>query len=154
MMVIHCITNIILYGKTSHQASLSLSITNFQSLLKLMCIEDAIQLSRLLSSPSLLAFDLFQHQGLFKWVTSLHQVAKVLELQSSQCMFRTDFLGIDCFDILKSFLQHHSSKGSILRHSAFLLLQLAHQYMTIGKRIALTHWLIVGKIMSLLFNAF
>ena len=82
----------------------------------------------------------------------MHHVAKVLELQSSQCMFRTDFLGIDCFDILKSFLQHHSSKGSILRHSAFLLLQLSHQYMTIAKRIALTHWLIVGKIMSLLFN--
>ena len=153
MMVINCVTNIILYGKTSHQASLSLSITNFRSLLKLMCIEDAIQLSRLLSSPSLLAFDLFQHQGLFKWVTSLHQVAKVLELQSFQCMFRTDFLGIDWFDILKSFLQHHSSRGSILRHSAFLLLQLSHQYMISGKRIALTRWLIVGKIMSLLFNA-
>ena len=68
-------------------------------------------------------------------------------------MFRTDFLGIDWFDSLKSFLQHHSSRGSILRHSAFLLLQLSHQYMISGKRIALTRWLIVGKIMSLLFNA-
>ena len=75
----------------AHQASLS--ITNSWSLLKL--ISDAIQSSHPLSSPSP-AFNLSQHQGLFKWVCSLHQVAKVLEFQlqhqSFQWIFRTDFL--------------------------------------------------------------
>ena len=73
----------------------SLSITNSQSLLKLMSIESVIQPSHPLSSPSP-AFNLSQHQGLFKWVSSLHQVAKVLEfqlqLQSFQWILRTDFL--------------------------------------------------------------
>ena len=53
---------------------------------------------------------------------------------------------------LKNLLQHHSSKASILRHSAFFTVQLSHPYMTIGKSIALTRWIFVGKIMSLLFN--
>ena len=53
---------------------------------------------------------------------------------------------------LKSLLQHHSSKASILRHSAFFIAQLSHPYMTSGKIIALTRWTFVGKVMSLLFN--
>ena len=53
---------------------------------------------------------------------------------------------------LKSFLQHHSSKASILRCSAFFIVQLSHPYMTTGKTIALTTWTFVGKVMSLLFN--
>ena len=53
---------------------------------------------------------------------------------------------------LKSLLQHHSSKASILRHSAFFTVQLSHPYMTTGKNIALTRWTFVGKVMSLLFN--
>ena len=53
---------------------------------------------------------------------------------------------------LKSFLQHHSSKASILRCSAFFIVQLSHPYMTTGKTIALTRWNFVGKVMSLLFN--
>ena len=53
---------------------------------------------------------------------------------------------------LKSFLQHHSSKASILWCSAFFAVQLSHPYMTIGKTIALTRWIFVGKMMSLLFN--
>ena len=53
---------------------------------------------------------------------------------------------------LKSLLQHHSSKASILRHSAFFIVQLSHPYMTTGKSIALTRWTFVGKEMSLLFN--
>ena len=52
---------------------------------------------------------------------------------------------------LKSLLQHHSSKASILRHSAFFIVQLSHPYMTTGKTIALTRWTFVGKVMSLLF---
>ena len=53
---------------------------------------------------------------------------------------------------LKSLLQHHSSKASILQCSAFLIVQLSHPYMTTGKTIALTRWTLVGKVMSLLFN--
>ena len=53
---------------------------------------------------------------------------------------------------LKSLLQHHSSKASILRHSTFFIIQLSHSYMTTGKTIALTRWTFVGKVMSLLFN--
>ena len=53
---------------------------------------------------------------------------------------------------LKSLLQHHSSKASILRCSAFFIIQLSHPYMTTGKTIALTRWTFVGKVMSLLFN--
>ena len=53
---------------------------------------------------------------------------------------------------LKSLLQHHSSKASILWHSAFFIVQLLHPYMTTGKTIALTRWTFVGKVMSLLFN--
>ena len=53
---------------------------------------------------------------------------------------------------LKSLLQHHSSKASILQHSAFFIVQLSHPYMTTGKTIALTRWTLVGKVMSLLLN--
>ena len=53
---------------------------------------------------------------------------------------------------LKSLLQHHSSKASILRHSAFFIVQLSHSCMTTGKTTALTRWTFVGKVMSLLFN--
>ena len=65
---------------------------------------------------------------------------------------------MDCLDILvvhgtlKYLLQHHSSKTSILWHSAFFTVQLSHPYMTTGKTIALTRWTFVGKVMSLLFN--
>ena len=53
---------------------------------------------------------------------------------------------------LKSLLQHHSSKASVLQCSAFFMVQLSHPYMTTGKTIALTRWTLVGKVMSLLFN--
>ena len=53
---------------------------------------------------------------------------------------------------LKSFLQHHSSKASVLQHSAFFAFQLSHPYMTTGKNIALTRWTFFGKVMSLVFN--
>ena len=65
---------------------------------------------------------------------------------------------MDCFDLLavqgtlKSLLQHHSSKASILQHSVFFIVQLSHPYMTTGKTIALTRWTFVGKVMSLLYN--
>ena len=61
-----------------------------------------------------------------------------------------DFLAVQ--GTLKTLLQHHSSKASILRHSAFFTVQLSHPCMTTGKTIALTRWTFVGKVMSLLFN--
>ena len=67
--------------------------------------------------------------------------------------FRMNWLDLlEVKGTLKSLLQHHSSKASILRHSAFFIVQLSHLYMTTGKTIALTRWTFVGKVMSLLFN--
>ena len=67
--------------------------------------------------------------------------------------FRMDWLGLLAVQgTLKSLLQHHSSKVSILRCSAFFIVQLSHPYMTTGKTIVLTRWTFVGKVMSLLFN--
>ena len=67
--------------------------------------------------------------------------------------FRIDWLDILAVQgILKSFLQHHSSKASILQHSAFFIVQVSHPYMTTGKTIVLTRWTFVGKVTSLLFN--
>ena len=103
-------------------------------------VSDAIQPSHPLSSPSP-AFSLSQHQGLFHWVRSSHQVANVLEFQlqhqSFQWIFRMISFRTDWFDLLavqgtlKSLLQHHSSKASILWCSAFFIVQLSHPYMTI-----------------------
>ena len=67
--------------------------------------------------------------------------------------FRMDWLDLLAVQgTLKSLLQHHSSKASILQHSAFFIVQLSHPYMTTGKTIALTRWNFVGKVMSLLLN--
>ena len=67
--------------------------------------------------------------------------------------FRMDWLDLLVVQgILKSLLQHHSSKASILQRSAFFIVQLSHLYMTTGKTTALTRWTFVGKVMSLLFN--
>ena len=67
--------------------------------------------------------------------------------------FRMDWLDLPAVQgTLKSLLQHHSSKASILRHSAFFIVQLSHPCMTTGKTIALTIWTFVGKVMSLLLN--
>ena len=67
--------------------------------------------------------------------------------------FRTDWLDLLAVQgTLKSLLQHHNSKASILQCSAFFIIQLSHPYMTTGKIIALTRWMFFGKAMSLLFN--
>ena len=67
--------------------------------------------------------------------------------------FRMDWLDLlEAQGTLKSLLQHHSSKASILHYSAFFIVQLSHPYMTTGKTIALTRWTFVGKVISLLFN--
>ena len=138
---------------------LSLSITNFRSLLKLMSIESVMPSNHIiLSSPSL-TFNL--SQGLFKWVSSLHQVPRSFSFSispsneySGLISFRMDWLNLLAIQgTLKSVLQHHSSKASILRRSAFFIVQLSHPYMTTGKTIALTRRTFVGKVMSLLFNS-
>ena len=139
-----------------------LSITNSQSPPKPMSIESVIQLSNPLSSPSPPTLNLSQDQGLFKWVSSLNQGAKVLEFRFNisptsehpgLMSFRMDWLDLFADQgTLKSLLQHHSSKVSILQCSAFFTVQLSHLYMTTGKTIALTRWILVGKVMSLLFN--
>ena len=124
-------------------------------------IDDAIQPSHPLPSPSPPVLSLSQHQGFFQWVGSLHQVAKVsglqLQHQSFQWIFRVDFFYIDWFDLvvqrtLKNLLQHHSMKALILRCSAYFMVQFSHPYMTTGKTIALTRRTFACKIMSLLFN--
>ena len=103
----------------------------------------AIQPSHHLLSPSPPTFNLSQHQGLFKWVSSSHQVAKVLEFQlqhqsfhehSGLISFKMDWLDLLAVQgTLKSLLQHHSSKASVLWRSAFLIVQLSHPYMTRGQ---------------------
>jgi len=125
-------------------------------------VSDAIQPSYLLSSPSPPTFNLSQHQGLSKWVSSSHQVAKILEFQlqhlSFQWIFRIDLFRMDWLHLpavqrtLKSLLQHHSSKASMLWQSAFLIVQVSYPYTTTGKTIALTRWTFVDKVMSLLLN--
>ena len=141
----------------------SLSITNSQSPPKpVYWVGYAIQPSHPLSSPSPPALNLSQHQGLFKWVSSSHQVAKVLEFQlqyqSFQWTPRTDLLwdglvGSPCSprDSQESSLTSQF-KASILLCSGFFIVQLSHPYTTTGKTIALTRWTFVGKVMSLLFN--
>ena len=117
-------------------------------------VGDAIQPSHHPSSPSPPPFNLSQHLGLFQWVSSSHQMARVLEFQPQHQSFqrtpRTDLLAVQ--GTLKSLLQHHSSKASILRCSAFFIVQLLHLYMTNGKTIVLTRQTFVVKVMSLLFN--
>ena len=141
----------------------SLSIINLWSLLKLMSIESVMPSSHLIlwHPLLLLPFRLSQHQGLFQWVSSSYQVGKVLEFQlqhqsfqwySGLISFRMDWLGLLAVQgTLKRLLQHHSSKASILRCSAFFIGQLSYPYMTTGKTIALTRWTFIGKIF-LLFN--
>ena len=115
----------------AHQASLSFTISS--SLLKLMSIELVMPSNHLILCCPFFSFNLAQHQGLSQWVSSLSQVAKVLELQHQLPMnIQGWFPLLDWFDLLavqgtlKSLLQHHSSKASILWHSAFFIVQLSH----------------------------
>ena len=125
-------------------------------------VSDAIQPSQPLLSPSSPAFNLSQHQGLFKLVSLHIRWAKYWSFSfsispsneySELISFRMDWL--DLFAVqgtLKCLLQHHSSKTSILWCSAFFIVQLSHPYVTTGKNMFLTEWTFVGKVTSLLFN--
>jgi len=124
-------------------------------------VSDAIQPSHPLSSPSPPTFNLSQHEGLFKRLSSSHQV-QILDFSfnispSNEYLglisFRMDWLDLLAVQgTLKSLYQHHSSKASILRCSTFFIVQLSHPYVTTRKTVALTRWTFVGRVMSLLFN--
>ena len=126
-------------------------------------VTDAIiQLFHPLSFPSPPTFNLSQHQGLsnesalhIRWTKywsfsfNMSPSNEYLGLIS----FKTDWLDLLAVQgTLKSLLQNHNSKASILQCSAFFILQLSHSHVTTGKTIALTRWTLVGKVMSLLFN--
>ena len=117
-------------------------------------VGDAIQPSHPLSFPSPSAFNLSQHQGLFKWSQFFAAGGQSIGVSTSTSVsFRMDWLDLLAVQgTLKSLLQHHSSKASILWCLAFFIVQLSHPYMTTGKTIALTRQTVVDKVMSLLFN--
>ena len=124
-------------------------------------VSDAIQPSHPLLSPSSSTLNLSQHQGVFRWVTSSHQVTKVFEFQlqhqsssehSGLLSFRKDDWTLLSKGLSGVFSNTTVQKTSILQCSAFFIVQLSHPYMTTGKTIALTRWTYAGKVMSLLFN--
>ena len=141
----------------AHQAPLS--ITNSQSLLKLMSIELVIPSNHLILCCPLLLPSIFPSIRIFSNESVLCLRSPKYWSFSFSISSSNEYSGlisfrIDWVDLLavKSLLQHHSSKASILWHSAFFIVQLLHPYMTTRKTIALTRRTFVGKIMSLLFN--
>ena len=146
----------------AHQASLS--ITNSRSLPKLMSIESVMLFNHLILSHTLLL------------LPSIFPSIRAFSNESALCIrwpecwafsfsispsnehpglisFRMDWSDLLAVQgTLKSLLQHHSSKASILQCSAFFIVRLSHPYMTTGKTTALTRWTFVGKVMSLLFK--
>jgi len=145
-----------------HQASLS--ITNSWSLLRLMSIESVMPSNHLiLCFPLLLLPSIFPSIRVFSNESVLHirwpkywsfsfNISPSNEY-SGLVSFRMDWLDLLAVQgTLKSLLQHHSSKASTLRSSAFFIVQLSHPDMTTGKTIALTRRTFVGKVMSLLYN--
>ena len=141
-----------------------LSITNFQSLLKLRSIKSVMPSNHLiLCCPLLLLPSIFPSIRVFSKESFLHIRWPKYRSFSFSVSPSNEYLGsisfrIDWLDLLaihgtlKSLLQHHSSKASILHRSAFFMVQLSHPYMTTGKTITLTRWTFVSKVMSLLLN--
>ena len=147
---------------TAHQASLS--ITNSQSPPKPMSIEAVMPSNHLtLCHPLLLLPSIFPSIRVFsnesavrirwpKYLSFSFSISPSNE-HSGLISFRMDWLDLLAVQgTLKTLLQNHSSKASILQCSAFFIVQLSHPYMTTGKTIALTRWTFAGKVMSLLFN--
>ena len=142
----------------------SVSITNSWSLLKLMAIESVMSSTHLILCPPLhLPPSIFPSMKVFsnesvlciqwpKYWSFSFSISPSSE-HPGLISFRMDWLDLLAVQgTLKSLLQHHSSKASILWCSVFFTVQLSHPYMTTGKTIALTRWIFVGKVMSLLFN--
>ena len=138
----------------------SLSITNSRSLLKLMSIESVMPPNHLiLCRPLFLLPSVFPSIRVFsnesvlcirwpKYWSFSFSISPSNEY-SGLISFRMDWLDLLVVQgTLKSLLQHHSSKASILQHSAFFIVQLSHPYMTTGKTTAWTRWTFVGKVMS------
>ena len=138
----------------------SLSITNSQSLLKLMSIESVMPSNHLILCHCLLLLpSIFPSIRVFSNESVLHikwpkywsfsfNISPSNEY-SRLISFRMDWLGLLAVQgTLKSLLQHYSSKASIPQCSAFFIVQFSHPYMTAGKTIALTRWTFVGKVMS------
>ena len=141
----------------------SLSITNSWSLPKLMSIESVMPSSYLiLCRPLLLlppippSIRVFSNESnlLMRWPKYWISLSIIPSKEIPGLIsFRMDWLDLLAVQrTLKSLLQHHSSKASILQHSDFFTVQLSHPYMTTGKTRALTRWPFVGKVISLLFN--
>ena len=141
----------------------SLSITNSQSLLKLVSIEwvmpsnNLILCRPLLLPPSIFpSIRVFSNESLIciRWPKywSFNFSISPSNDYSGLISFRIDWFDLAIQGTLKGLLQQHSSKASILQHSAFFIVQLSHPYMTIGKTIALTRRTFVGKVMSLFCN--
>ena len=133
----------------AHQASLSIS--NSQSLLKLMYIESVMPSNHLiLCRPLLLLPSIFPSIRVFSNESVLRLRSFSLSISPSNeylglISLRMDWLVLLAVQgTLKSLLQHHSSKASVLQRSAFFIVQLSHAYMTTGKTIALTRWTFVG----------
>ena len=145
----------------SCQAPLLSTISQFAQI-HVYWVSDAIQQSNPLSLPSPPDLNLSQLQGLFQYIDSSHQVAKwsfCFSISPSNEYSALISFTIDWFDLLavqrtlKSLLQHHNSKASIIQHSAFFMVQLSHPYMTTGKTTALSTQTLVSIVMSLLiFN--
>ena len=146
---------------TAHQVSLS--ITNSQSSLKLTSIESVMPSSHLiLCCPLLLlppipsSIRVFSNESTvrMRWPKYWNFSFSIIPSKEiPELIFRTDWLDLLAVQgTLKSLLQYHSSKASILWRSAFFRVQLSHPYMATGKTIALTRWTLVGKVMSLLLN--
>ena len=138
----------------------SLSITNSQSLLKLMSTESAIPCNHLiLCRPLLFPPSIFPSIRVFsiesvlciRWTNNWSFSISPSNEYSGLISFRMDWLELLAVQgTLKSLLQHHSSKASVLLCSAFFIVHLSHPYMTTGNTIALTRWTFVGKVTSLL----
>ena len=141
----------------------SLSITNSQSLLKLMSIKLVMPSNHLiLCHPILLPPSIFPSNRAFsnesvlrnrwpKYWSFSFSISPSNEY-SGLISFSMDWLDLLAVQGILNSLQHHTSKASILCHSALFTVQLSHPYMTTGKTIALTRWTFVGKVMSLLLN--
>ena len=140
----------------------SLSITNSQSLLKLMSIESVMPSNHLIPCHLLLLPSTFPSIRVFSSESVLcirwpNYWSFSFSISPSNEYLGLIFFRMDWFDLavqgtLKSFLQHHNSKASSLWCSAFFMVELSHSYMATGKTIALTIWTFIGKVMSLLFN--
>ena len=157
-----CVRLFVTPWNEAHQASMS--ITNSQSLLKLMSIESVMPSNHLVLCHSLLLLPsvlprirVFSNESLLpirwpKYWSFSFSISPSNEY-SGLISFRIDWLNLLAVQgTLKSLLQHYISKASVLWNSAFFMVQLSHPYMTTGKTIALTRLSFVNKVMSLLFN--